>query len=86
MDWSNYFGNSIPQVTGIADATPYGYKNILNSYWPTTTSEIKLVQDPEFQMKIRKVENGYVLKVDSREFVFENIDSLLEKLKEQLNV
>lgn len=69
---------------GIVDATPYGMKNMLNSYWPSTTSEIKLITEEDFKYKIKRVENGFLLKIGNRELVFETFTKLASVLEAEM--
>lgn len=69
--------------------------NTMNSFWlndmsqpwtpfnPTVTG-IQLTMPDTFNTMIRKVENGFILKLNGKEFVFESVDNLLNKLKEEL--
>lgn len=60
-------------------------------YWPNqetgcaySVSAAPCYYPPHYATKIRKVENGFVLKHDGDDYAFESIESLLKFLKEKL--
>jgi len=53
--------------------------------WPNCINYIQN-SDPSFPYQIRLVANGYILKINYNEYVFECIDSLTKFLKEKLKV
>lgn len=52
--------------------------------WPGTSFYSPVVENWTYQ--IRKVQNGFILKTNGVEFVFETLESLSKKLEELSNV
>lgn len=77
--WPNLWPGTGPGIIG-PTITP----NTQPVYEPLDwTKGIKIMTEV-YNYQIRRVENGFVMKIDTKEFVFETVDSLLNKLREQL--
>lgn len=58
----------------------YGYWH----YYPQTTNTVYINQEqPKADFEVRKVANGYILKKNYNEYVFETLDNMLKFIKQE---
>lgn len=71
--------NTISSILGNSSSS---LSNCISPYYPSYQSNISTFYDTSFNIFLKKVENGWILKKENKEFICTDLEDIVKILKE----